>query len=404
MGAMVIVGAGHAAGQAAACLRQEGYEGEIVLIGEERHIPYQRPPLSKQYLSGEHGLERVHLRPAKFYQDKNITLKTGVRTEAIDVAATTVTTDAGETIAYDKLLLATGARPRRLTIPGHDLRGIHYLRGIDDVDAIRAELAPGKRLVIVGGGYIGLEVASVAVEQGLEVHVLEMEQRILQRVTTPRMSEFYHRLHTSRGVHIHCRAAVTAFKGNGHVQGVICGDNAEEYPAEIVIVGIGVIPNTELAEAAGIECSNGIVVDDRCRTSAPDVFAAGDCTNHPNPLLGRRLRLESVPNAMEQSRVAAANMCGGDKVYASIPWFWSDQYELKLQMVGFSSDGDTEVVRGDMASNQFAVFYLKEGRVAAVDAVNSPKDFMICKQLIGRPVDPAVLADPQADLKALLGR
>jgi 3-phenylpropionate/trans-cinnamate dioxygenase ferredoxin reductase component len=400
MAGMVIVGAGHAAGQAAASLRQERHEGEIVIIGDEPHIPYQRPPLSKQYLSGEHGLEKVHLRPARFYADKGITVKTGVRVEQIDIAAHTVTTDTGEVIGYEKLLMATGARPRRLAIPGCDLAGIHYLRGIDDVDGIRAEMAPGKRMVIVGGGYVGLEVASVAVESGLEVHVLEMEPRILQRVTTERMSAYYHQLHESRGVHIHTRAAVSAFAGDGRVQTVLCGE--QRFPADIVIVGIGIIPNTEIAEAAGIACDNGIIVDDHCRTSAADVYAAGDCTNHPNPLLDRRLRLESVPNAMEQARVAAANMCGGDKVYASIPWFWSDQYELKLQMVGFSSDGDTEVVRGDMSIDQFAVFYLKDGAVVAVDAVNSPREFMICKQLIGRQVDAAALADPSVDLKSLL--
>ena len=396
---IVIVGAGHAAGQAAASLRQEGYEDEIIIIGDEAHIPYQRPPLSKAYLSGEQGIERVHLRPEKFYQDRNITLKTGTTVSTLDVQAKTVTTDAGETIAWDRLLLATGGRPRKLSIPGSDLRGIHYLRTIADVDAIRGDFGEGKKLVIVGGGYIGLEVASVAVKYGLEVHVLEMEERILQRVTTPEMSAFYHKLHTGRGVVIHASAMVSGFTGDGSVSAVACGD--QSFPADLVIVGIGIIPNTELAEAAGIDCDNGIVVDDHCRTSAPDVYAAGDCTNHPNPLLDRRLRLESVPNAMEQARVAAANMCGGDKVYAAIPWFWSDQYELKLQMVGFSSDGDTQVVRGDMDANAFAVFYLKDGRVVAADAVNRPKEFMICKQLIGREVDAAVLADPAADLKKL---
>ncbi|MDZ7670489.1 MAG: FAD-dependent oxidoreductase [Gammaproteobacteria bacterium] len=402
MAAMVIVGAGHAAGQAAASLRQEGFDGEIVIIGDEPHIPYQRPPLSKQYLAGEQGIERVYLRPAKFYEDKNVTVRTGERVDRIDTKAGTVTTDKGETIPYDKLLLATGGRPRRLTIPGHDLRGIHYLRGIDDVDGIRQEMAPKRKLVIVGGGYIGLEVAAVAVEAGLEVHVLEMEQRILQRVTTERMSAYYRQLHESRGVHIHTGAAVTAFTGSGHVEGVLCGD--QEFPADIVIIGIGIIPNTEVAQAAGIDCDNGILVDDHCRTSATDVFAAGDCTNHPNALLNRRLRLESVPNAMEQARVAAANMCGGDKTYASIPWFWSDQYELKLQMVGFSADGDNEVVRGEMADDKFAVFYLDGTTLVAADAVNSPKEFMICKQLIGKAVDAARLADPDTDLKALLDR
>jgi 3-phenylpropionate/trans-cinnamate dioxygenase ferredoxin reductase subunit len=398
---IVIVGAGHAAGQAAASLRQEGYEGEIVIIGDEAHIPYQRPPLSKAYLAGEQGLDRVYLRPEKFYNDKNVTVKVNTRATGIDTEARTVTTDAGETIGYERLLLATGGRPRLLSLPGADLKGIHYLRTIADVDAIREEFAPGKKLVIVGGGYIGLEVASVAVKHDLEVHVLEMEDRILKRVTTPTMSAYYQQLHTGRGVHIHTSAAVTGFTGEERVEAVLCGD--ESLPADLVIVGIGIIPNVEIAAEAGIECDNGIVVDDHCRTSAPDVYAAGDCTNHPNPLLERRMRLESVPNAMEQARVAAANMCGGDKVYASIPWFWSDQYELKLQMVGFSADGDTEVVRGDMAANQFAVFYLKDGKVIAADAVNSPKEFMICKQLIGKPVPVATLEDPEADLKSLLG-
>ena len=405
MSAIVIVGGGHAAGQAAASLRQEGYEGEVVIIGDEPHIPYQRPPLSKQYLSGEQGIERVYLRPEKFYASKNITVKTGVRVEQIDTVAQTLTTDGEETIAYEKLLIATGSRPRRLNIPGSDLPGIHYLRTISDVDAIRAEMAPGKKMVIVGGGYIGLEVASVGIKQELEVHVLEMEERILQRVTTPEMSTFYHELHAGRGVHVHTSTAVSGFSGDGRVQAVLCNKENDEqaFPADLVVVGIGIIPNVELAKDAGIDCDNGIVVDDRCRTSAANVFAAGDCTNHPNPLLKRRLRLESVPNAMEQARVAASSMRGGDKSYASIPWFWSDQYELKLQMVGFSADGDTQVVRGDKAGNHFAVFYLKNGTLVAADAVNSPREFMVCKQLVGKPVDADKLADPETDLKTLLG-
>ena len=254
--------------------------------------------------------------------------------------------------------------------------------------------------MIVGGGYIGLEVASVGVEQGLNVHVLEMESRILQRVTTPEMSAYYHQLHTSRGVNIHTETGVTGFSGDTQVRKVLCGDT--EFDADLVIVGIGIIPNVELAQDAGLEVDNGIVVDDHCRTSDPDIYAAGDCSNHPNPLLNRRLRLESVPNAMEQARVSVENMLGGDKIYAAIPWFWSDQYELKLQMVGFSADGSSQVVRGDMADNKFAVFYLADGKVVAADAVNSPKEFMVCKQLIGKHVDQALLADADSDLKELL--
>jgi 3-phenylpropionate/trans-cinnamate dioxygenase ferredoxin reductase subunit len=400
MAGMVIIGAGHAAGQAAASLRQEKYTGSITIIGDEPHLPYQRPPLSKAYLSGSQEVERVYLRAEKFYHDKDIDLKLSTRATAIDPDAKVVELEDGSSIDYDKLLISTGSRPRILNIPGSDLGGIHYLRTIDDVDGIRAEMREGANLVIVGGGYIGLEVAAVGVEQGLNVHVLEMEDRILQRVTTPTMSKYYDELHRGRGVNIHTNTGVTGFSGDGKVQKVLCGDN--EFAADMVIVGIGIVPNIELAQAAGLTCDNGIVVDDHCQTSNPDIYAAGDCTNHPNALLDRRLRLESVPNAMDQARTSAANMLGGDKNYAAIPWFWSDQYELKLQMVGFSADGNREVLRGDMASNQFAVFYLRDNTVVAADAVNSPKEFMLCKQLVGKEADATVLADSTSDLKSLL--
>jgi 3-phenylpropionate/trans-cinnamate dioxygenase ferredoxin reductase component len=405
MAGIVIIGAGQGAGQAAASLRQAKYEGDITLIGDEAYPPYQRPPLSKAYLSGELPIERVYVRAEKFYNDKNIDLKTSTRVESIDPQAKSVTTDSGETIAYEKLLIATGSRPRKLSITGSDLQGIHYLRTISDVDAIRESMSTARNIVIVGGGYIGLEVASVAVTSGLNVTVMEMEDRILQRVTTPEMSAYYHNLHTSRGLNILTNSTVNGFTGTDKINGVLCKNAAgeeSEIPADLVIVGIGIIPNIELADVAGVDCDNGIVVDDHCRTSMQDIFAIGDCCNHPNPILDRRLRLESVPNAMEQARVAVANMLGDDKVYAAVPWFWSDQYELKLQMVGFSADGDTQVVRGDMETNQFAVFYLKNNAVVAVDAVNSPKEFMICKQLYGKVVDPAVLADQETDLKTLI--
>ena len=401
MAGMVIIGAGHAAGQAAASLRQEKYTGPITIIGDEAHLPYQRPPLSKAYLSGSQEVERVYLRAEKFYQEKEIDLQLSTRATAIDPDAKAVELADGSKIDYDKLLISTGSRPRLLNIPGSDLGGIHYLRTIDDVDGIRADMHEGANLVIVGGGYIGLEVAAVGVEQGLNVHVLEMEDRILQRVTTPTMSKYYDELHRGRGVQIHTNTGVTGFSGDAKVQKVMCGDT--EFAADMVIVGIGIVPNIELAEAAGIICDNGIVVDDHCQTSNPDIYAAGDCTNHPNALLDRRLRLESVPNAMDQARTSASNMLGGDKSYAAIPWFWSDQYELKLQMVGFSADGNREVMRGDMASNQFAVFYLKDNTVVAADTVNSPKEFMLCKQLVGKEADSAVLADSTSDLKSLLG-
>ena len=401
MSGIVVIGAGQAAGQAAASLRQEGYEGEITIIGDETQAPYQRPPLSKAYLSGEVGLDRVLVRPENFYADKGINLQTGVRVESINRADKTIATSTGSTLSYDKLLIATGSRPRILNIQGSDLEGLHYLRTVDDVDGIRTAMEAAKNVCIVGGGYIGLEVAAGAKKAGHNVTVLEMEDRILQRVTTAEMSEFYHALHTGRGVDIRVNTMVSGFAGeNGRVTSVLCGD--ESIPADLVIVGIGIIPNVELAEAAGLTCDNGIVVNDHCQTSDPDIYAAGDCTNHPNPILDRRLRLESVPNAMEQARTACSNMLGGDKTYAAVPWFWSDQYELKLQMVGFSADGDQSVLRGDKASNEFAVFYLKDGNVVAVDAVNSPKEFMVAKQLYGKAVNEADLANPAFELKELL--
>lgn len=397
----MIVGAGHAAGQAAASIRQQGHDGEMLIIGDEPHPPYQRPPLSKQYLSGEQTIERVYLRAKKFYADKNIALRPNTTVDEIDSRAKTVTISTHESINYDKLLIATGSRPRKLDIPGIDLSGIHYYRTIDDVDAVRAEMSPGKKLVIVGGGYIGLEVAAVAVTAGLAVTVLEMEDRILQRVTTPEMSSYYNRVHCAHGVRLVTNARVTHFEGAGsQVARVVCGEVS--YEADLVIVGIGIIPNVELAEAAGLEVDNGIIVNDRCETSSPDIYAAGDCTNHLNPHLKRRLRLESVPNAMEQARVAAANIIGGDKIYDAVPWFWSDQYELKLQMVGFSAEADSSIARGDPATDKFAVFYLKQDKIIGVDAVNSAREFMVCKQLFGKRVDPAHLADPQKDLKDLL--
>lgn len=399
---VVIVGGGHAAGQAAASLRQEGYDGAIVVRGEEPHIPYQRPPLSKQYLAGEYGLERVHLRPAKFYLGKDIDVRGGARVEDIDPNGQTVTCVDGERLRYDKLLLATGTRARKLDAPGGDLPGVYYLRTIADVDAIKRDFLPGRRIVIVGGGYIGLEVAAVAIEKGLRTTVLEMADRILERVTTPAMSSFYHELHTEKGVDIRTGARAEAFEGSGRLQAVVCAGGTR-FDADLAVVGVGVTPNVELAERAGLDCHDGIVVDEYARTAAPNIYAAGDCTNHPNPLLGRRLRLESVPNAMEQSRVAAANIAGNARTYATMPWFWSDQYDLKLQMVGFASADDERIIRGNVEARQFAGFYFRGRTLVAADAVNSAREFMAARQLLGKTVrDRQRLADPATDLKTVL--
>ena len=397
---ILIVGGGHAAGQGAASLRQSGYDGELIVVCDEPHIPYQRPPLSKQYLAGEHGLDRVYLRPEAFYRSKAIELRSGTHVAGIDVKAKVLVLEDASTLAYDKLLLATGSRVRKLDLPGGALSGVHYLRNIADADNIKADMAPGRRVTIVGGGYIGLEVASVAVQAGLSVTVLEMEDRILKRVASAEMSAFYHALHTDAGVDIRTGASAQHFTGTERVEQVVCADGTE-VPSDLVIVGVGVAPNIELAQSSGLACGNGILVDEHCATSVPDIYAAGDCTNHPNPILERRLRLESVPNAMEQSRIAAANMAGQDRVYASVPWFWSDQYDLKLQMVGFSTDGDSHVVRGDPDARKFVVFYLKDDVLIAADAVNAPREFMTCRQLVGTRVDTRQLADPVIDLKQL---
>ena len=400
MAGMVIIGCGQAGGQAAASLRQEKYEGPITMIGQEPYIPYQRPPLSKQYLSGEQEKEKLSLRQESFYSEKEINLMLETSVLSLDPHKKELQLEKGETVTYDKLLIATGGRPRKLEVDGHTLKGIHYLRNIDDVDAIKTQMSISQNLVIVGGGYIGLEVASVAIKKGLTVSVLEMESRILERVTTEEMSAFYHQLHTDEGVNILTSTQAKAFKGSETVESVVCGDH--EIPADLVIVGIGILPNTEMAEAAGLETNNGLVVDEYCRTSNEHIFAAGDCTNHPNPILNRRLRLESVPNAMEQGRVAASNMLGGSKSYASMPWFWSDQYEHKLQMVGFSKDSDQSVVRGDMESKSFTVFYLKDGSIIAADSVNNPKEFMASKQLVGKKASIEALADTSIELKTLI--
>ena len=400
MAGMVIIGCGQAGGQAAASLRQEKYEGPITMIGQEPYIPYQRPPLSKQYLSGEQEKEKLSLRQESFYSEKEINLKLETSVLSLDPHKKELQLENDETVTYDKLLVATGGRPRKLEVDGHTLKGIHYLRNIDDVDAIKTQMSISQNLVIVGGGYIGLEVASVAIKKGLTVSILEMESRILERVTTEEMSAFYHQLHTDEGVNILTSTQAKAFKGSETVESVACGDH--EIPADLVIVGIGILPNTEMAEAAGLETNNGLVVDEHCRTSNEHIFAAGDCTNHPNPILNRRLRLESVPNAMEQGRVAASNMLGGSKSYASMPWFWSDQYEHKLQMVGFSKDSDQSVVRGDMESKSFTVFYLKDGSIIAADSVNNPKEFMASKQLVGKKASIEALADTSIELKTLI--
>lgn len=402
MSTVVIIGAGHAAGQVAASLRQDGHEGPIIMLGDEPFIPYQRPPLSKQYLSGEQAIDRVYLRPQKFYDDKHIDVRTGVTVDRIDRSAKTVHTTAGDTIGYDDLIIATGSRARTLNIAGSDLEGIHYLRTVTDVDAIRSEMAAGKKLVIVGAGYIGLECAASCVKLGLGVTVLEMAPRVMSRVVAPEMSAFYQAEHALRGVDLRLNTTVSAFEGGARVTAVVCSDGSR-VPADLVIVGIGIVPNVELAAEAGIACDNGIAVDEYCRTSDPKVYAIGDCCSHPSPHYGRRIRLESVDNAFEQAKTAAANICGRQVRHDKIPWFWSDQYDHKLQIVGLSQDYDRVVLRGDPASRAFSCCYLRGNVLLALDAVNQPRDFMTARKVIAErtPLDLARLADATQSLKDL---
>jgi len=396
---VVIVGAGHAAVQAVDTLRREGHTGPIVLVGDEPWLPYNRPPLSKKYLAGELERERLLLRSAQYYQQHRVETRLGVRATAIDRASQRLRLGDGSELTYDKLLLCVGSKPRRLEVPGHELAGIHYLRTIADVDAIRADLAGARRMVVVGGGYIGLEAAACARQLDIEATVLEMADRPMARVVAPQVSAFYVRRHEREGVRIVCNASVTGFLGEGRVAAVRCGER--EFPADVVIVGVGILPDVTLAAAAGLRCDNGVWVDEQCRTSDPNVYAAGDCTNHPSVRYGRRVRLESVDNAVEQAKTAAANICGKPARHEHVPWFWSDQYDVKLQIAGLSEGYDQAVVRGDPDSGSFALYYFAGGELLAVDAINSMRDFMSGKKWLAerkRP-DPARVADPSVDLK-----
>lgn len=400
---IVIAGAGHAAGQVAVSLRQDGFSGRIVMIGEEPYLPYQRPPLSKAYLAGELELERMYVRHQNFYDEHNIDVRLSTRVEKINSGDRTVTLSDGRQESYHCLVLATGSHVRKLNIPGHDLDGMYYLRTLEDVHRIQENFKPGARLVIIGAGYIGMETAAVAVTRGLDVTVVETADRIMARALAPEVAAFFAQVHRDAGVKIECNRDPRAeILGDGKVE-MLRGADGRELPADLIIAGIGVIPTTDIADAAGIECNNGIIVDECCRTSDPHILAIGDCTNHPNHLLGRRMRLESVHNALEQAKTAAATLCGKLKPYNQIPWFWSDQYDLKLQIVGLSGDHDQVIIRGDFADRSFAAFYMKGDLLIAVDAINSAREFMLSKKLIaqGARLEPEILADMSIDFKQL---
>ena len=400
----VIVGASHAASMLAPTLRQQGWQGRIIVVGAEASIPYHRPPLSKDYLAGEKTLDEILIRPATLYEKSEVEFILETTVESINRDDKTVQLSNNETLSYDKLALTVGSKVRKVDLPGVDLDGVFYLRDLKDVERISPHINPGANAVIVGGGYIGLETAAVLNKKGMNVTVLEMMERVLQRVTAPVISEFYTRVHGEEGVSIRCGVGVTGFEGNGRVARVLCGDGSE-FAADLVIIGVGILPNTELARAAGLKVDNGIVVNDRAQTSDPDIFAAGDCTYHHNPIYDRWVRLESVQNATDQARVIAGVACGKETSYNAVPWFWSDQYDLKLQIAGLSQGYDEIIMRGDPANSRSCVaFYLKAGRVIAVDAINKPQEFMFSKRLIPlhREADKVKLADVDVPMKELL--
>jgi 3-phenylpropionate/trans-cinnamate dioxygenase ferredoxin reductase component len=404
IGKIVIVGAGQAATQAATSLRAGGYSGKITMIGEEAALPYQRPPLSKAYLSGAMSMERVTLKPAKAWEDDNIDVLTSERVDAIDPVAQFVTTETGGKYEYDALILATGSRVRKLLCPGADLDGVHYLRTVSDADGLRAHIVEGGRIVVIGGGYIGLEVAAVARKAGMDVTILEAAERVLARVAPPVISAFFEKLHRDAGVYIRTGVQVAVINGDASVTGVTLADGTI-IPADVILIGIGIIPNSEMAREAGIIAADGIETDKDARTSNPRVFAIGDCASRPLVHYGdRRGRLESVHNALEQGKLAAAAILGLARPQEDVPWFWSDQYDVKLQIAGLSSGATQTIVRGDSASKRFAAFYLDgDNRLLGVDAINAPPEFIVAKQVIARHgrLAPETLADMSISMKEI---
>lgn len=404
---LLIVGAGHAGSELAVAARQAGWAGPITLLGEETRLPYHRPPLSKAFLCGKSDAESLMLRPQASYDQAQVTLRLGARMTHIDRAAHRITLADGTQLPYAKLALCTGGRPRPLVCEGIDAASppanLLYLRTQADAEAIRARLQPGARLVVVGGGYVGLEVAASALALGASVTLLEAQPRVLARVAGPDLSAFYEGIHRAAGVDLRTGVAVSRVDtAGGLITAVHCVDGAS-FPADVVVAGLGMLVNLEAARDAGLAEEAGIPVDENACTADPDILAAGDCTLHPSALYGRQLRLESVPNALEQARAAAGWLGGKPKPYRSVPWFWSDQYDLKLQMVGLSQGYDRCVLRGDTSKKSFCAFYLQGDRVLAVDAVNRPAEFMLAKRLMANPLHVRVdLSDETVPLKDLL--
>ncbi len=396
---VVIVGAGHAGGRAAQAMRQYGFEGRILLIGEEPHVPYERPPLSKELIVTDAGLEKVQLHEAAWYAENRIDLIAGNGAASIDAAGRRVELADGRAVAFDRLMLTTGARVRRLPVPGADLDGVFYLRTLDDSDAIKARISAGTEVAVIGGGFIGLEIAGSAVKLGATVKVLEAADRPMGRSVAPEVADWFARMHRDRGVDLRLGVTVGALEGTGAVSGVRLGGGSI-VPAEVVVIGIGILPNVEIAGAAGLAVDNGIVVDDRGRTSHPDIYAAGDVANQPNAFAGRRLRLESYQNAQDQAAAVARNLCGADEAYEDSLWVWSDQHDVNLQMTGAPEHWDRLVWRGNPDDGPATVFYLADGRIVAVNTIDNGREMRPAQRLMQS--DKAFEADALADTSVKL--
>jgi 3-phenylpropionate/trans-cinnamate dioxygenase ferredoxin reductase subunit len=404
---VVIVGAGQAGFQVAASLRMEGYEGPVTLIGDEPHLPYQRPPLSKAFMAGKQDIEGTALRPLTFYESHRIELVTNTNVAEIDRVDRSVSLASVQgvhrSLHYDALVLAVGARNRMLPVKGAELDGVRYLRTDAEAVEIRQRLAHARDIVVIGGGFIGLELAAAARGLGKSVRVLEVQSRLMPRVVSPILSDFYRDVHTSQGVEISLHVALSEIAGDqGKVSEVVLSDGSR-FPADLVLVGIGVVPNFELAREAGLSVSNGIVVDEHLRTEDESLYAIGDCSDHPNPFAGGRVRIESVQNAVDQAKCIAAGIVGRSEHYRAVPWFWTDQFDIKLQMAGLSGGYGQVVTRGEPESRKFSVFYFRHGKLAAVDSVNRPGDHLAGRKLIGAGsgITPEQAADPNVDLKGL---
>ena len=401
---VVIVGAGHGGAQVAVMLRTQKFEGSIAIIGDEPELPYERPPLSKEYFAGEKEFERIQLRPAKYWDEREVTMLLNTRVVAVDSVGHHVTTETGETIGYGKLVWATGGAPRMLPIPGGDLPGVQGVRTRADADAMKAASETAGQIVVVGGGYIGLEAAAVLTKAGKKVVLLEALDRVLARVAGEELSRFYEKEHRDHGVDLRLGVCVEAIEGETHVTGVRL-NNDEVIPADLVIVGIGIIPAVEPLIAAGAEGGNGVRVDRLCKTSLPDIYAIGDCAAHENDYAeGAVIRLESVQNANDQANVVAKGIVGAEAPYHAIPWFWSNQYDLKLQTAGLSTGHDQAVLRGDPATRSFSVVYLKSGKVIAIDCVNATKDYVQGRMVVTAGIQATAeqVADAETPLKTLL--